>query len=249
MLKLEFGLHRIPESTVTHGRVLDIGCGTGIWARDVAHAYPHAHVLGIDIAPPPLTTLGPGNCTFRPFNVAHSWTFPEAAQPFDFIHSRLLVYGIQDWPTLFGQVLRNLKPGGYFQIIDVVSSMLPAGEADPSSPCKRWTDYAHAALARQGINYNEPYKHAERVADAGFEIVEARRWPLYVDPAKWRGDHSERAREAGKLRLETSMQLMGIMAERIFEGINLSLEEGRALTREAQAEMRKDAAEKGHHGR
>ncbi|MBV9614447.1 MAG: class I SAM-dependent methyltransferase, partial [Ktedonobacteraceae bacterium] len=27
------------------GKVLDVGCGTGIWGREIARAYPQAHVI------------------------------------------------------------------------------------------------------------------------------------------------------------------------------------------------------------
>ena len=33
------------------GRVLDIGCGTGIWAIEFADQHPSADVLGTDLSP------------------------------------------------------------------------------------------------------------------------------------------------------------------------------------------------------
>ncbi|KFY88881.1 hypothetical protein V500_06064, partial [Pseudogymnoascus sp. VKM F-4518 (FW-2643)] len=32
-------------------KILDLGCGTGIWCIDVADEYPSAEVIGVDIAP------------------------------------------------------------------------------------------------------------------------------------------------------------------------------------------------------
>lgn len=32
-------------------RILDLGCGTGIWCMDVADRFPGADVVGVDIAP------------------------------------------------------------------------------------------------------------------------------------------------------------------------------------------------------
>jgi ubiquinone/menaquinone biosynthesis C-methylase UbiE len=32
-------------------RVLDAGCGTGIWAMDFADSHPETEVIGVDLAP------------------------------------------------------------------------------------------------------------------------------------------------------------------------------------------------------
>lgn len=41
--------------------ILDIGTGSGIWARDVADKFPSAVVTGVDLYPPPETWVPP-NC-------------------------------------------------------------------------------------------------------------------------------------------------------------------------------------------
>jgi SAM-dependent methyltransferase len=47
---LEGELHKAPIGK-TPQRILDVGCGTGIWAIDAADKYPSAEVLGIDLSP------------------------------------------------------------------------------------------------------------------------------------------------------------------------------------------------------
>ena len=32
-------------------KILDVGCGSGIWAREVAEVLPHGQVLGVDLSP------------------------------------------------------------------------------------------------------------------------------------------------------------------------------------------------------
>jgi ubiquinone/menaquinone biosynthesis C-methylase UbiE len=32
-------------------RILDVGCGSGIWAREVAEALPRSRVVGVDLSP------------------------------------------------------------------------------------------------------------------------------------------------------------------------------------------------------
>jgi methylase of polypeptide subunit release factors len=33
--------------------ILDVGCGTGRWALEMAREFPHANVVALDITPPP----------------------------------------------------------------------------------------------------------------------------------------------------------------------------------------------------
>jgi ubiquinone/menaquinone biosynthesis C-methylase UbiE len=40
--------------------ILDVGCGSGIWAKEVAQTLPRARVLGVDLSP----TLMPDDATF-----------------------------------------------------------------------------------------------------------------------------------------------------------------------------------------
>ncbi|GER92013.1 hypothetical protein KDW_61750 [Dictyobacter vulcani] len=45
------------------GRILDIGCGTGLWAIELAKGFPTADIVGLDILKPTL------DATQRPRNV------------------------------------------------------------------------------------------------------------------------------------------------------------------------------------
>lgn len=44
------------------------------------------------------------------------WTF--APESFDFIHVRYLQGAIDDWPRLYDQIYKSLKPGGWFQHLE-----------------------------------------------------------------------------------------------------------------------------------
>src|SRR5262249_17885129 len=75
--------------------ILDIGCGTGRWAIEMATAFPDAQVIGIDvILPDPTASLGLGIATL-PHNVSFMQTdatqsLPFANKTFDYIHLCLL---------------------------------------------------------------------------------------------------------------------------------------------------------------
>ncbi|KAG8207444.1 Secondary metabolism regulator [Trichophyton interdigitale] len=81
-------------------RILDIGTGTGIWALDVADAYPATHVIGTDISPIQPTWVSP-NVSFEIDDAESDWTF---RQRFDLIHFQNLNGAIRDWRRLFSQI-------------------------------------------------------------------------------------------------------------------------------------------------
>jgi SAM-dependent methyltransferase len=70
-------------------RVLDLGTGTGKWAIEFADAHPDVQVVGTDLSPIQPQSLPP-NCHFLVENIEDTWVFPN---PFDYIHSRMLLLG------------------------------------------------------------------------------------------------------------------------------------------------------------
>ncbi|MGH2482587.1 MAG: class I SAM-dependent methyltransferase, partial [Ktedonobacteraceae bacterium] len=47
------------------GMILDVGCGTGIWAVEMARLFPTAQVIGVDVDPALFKAEAPQNCTLR----------------------------------------------------------------------------------------------------------------------------------------------------------------------------------------
>jgi ubiquinone/menaquinone biosynthesis C-methylase UbiE len=103
-------------------RILDIACGPGGWAQEVAFAYPGKEVVGFDIsqamieyarAQARLQKLH--NATFHVMNALEPLTFP--AESFDLVNARSIVFlPPAAWPGLLKECLRVLKPGGIIRL-------------------------------------------------------------------------------------------------------------------------------------
>ncbi|KAI0803574.1 S-adenosyl-L-methionine-dependent methyltransferase [Xylaria sp. FL0064] len=96
-------------------KVLDIGCGTGIWAIDFADAHPEAEVVGTDISPSQPEWVPP-NLKFEIEDCTQPWTYPR--DTFDFIHLRYLFGSIPDWDALYAEAFKACKPGGWVEAVD-----------------------------------------------------------------------------------------------------------------------------------
>ncbi|KAI0188172.1 S-adenosyl-L-methionine-dependent methyltransferase [Xylaria flabelliformis] len=113
-------------------KVLDVGCGTGIWAIDFADQYPHAEVVGVDISPSQPQWIPP-NLKFEIDDITQPWTY--APNSFDYIHMRWLIGAIPNWYTVFREIFQTLKPGGIFEskessaIIQSDDGTVPYGSA------------------------------------------------------------------------------------------------------------------------
>ncbi|KAJ8128907.1 hypothetical protein O1611_g4726 [Lasiodiplodia mahajangana] len=108
---------RMPKFGQNLERILDVGVGTGRWARRTAEDFPYCEVIGTDISP---TQDGekPRNLTYlmEDFTSPDGWSFPD--NHFDFIHMQCLTGSVTDWDAFFHEAWRVLKPGGWFESIE-----------------------------------------------------------------------------------------------------------------------------------
>ncbi|KAG9119123.1 hypothetical protein FRC07_006016 [Ceratobasidium sp. 392] len=97
--------------------VLDLGCGPGAWTIQCADDFPHAEVLGVDLAPTS-AIAPPPNCRFEidDLNLGLEHFFGDT---FDLVHARLLNSGVKDYAGLVDQVSRCVRPGGLVMFAEV----------------------------------------------------------------------------------------------------------------------------------
>lgn len=99
--------------------ILDVGCGTGRWAQEMARLHPHAQVVGLDVEPLVSSTLPiPENYRFVQGNVLDHLPFPPNS--FAYVHQRLLVAAIpaRRWQSVVQELVRVTASGGFVELVE-----------------------------------------------------------------------------------------------------------------------------------
>ncbi|KAF2739498.1 S-adenosyl-L-methionine-dependent methyltransferase [Polyplosphaeria fusca] len=193
-------------------KALDVGCGTGAAAHAIASSHPTAVVYGIDLSPipeylrPKLSNLEFIQGDFNEMTNQNASNAAFAPRSLDFVFSRLLTFGVTDWPTYISRAKSILKPGGWLELQEVdyhyyrapldpdpdpsvydahdldFTSLQSQLEAHPSNALRStplWVKTLNALLAAKSL---EPYagsKVAMQMQQAGFTDIRIRR---YISP-------------------------------------------------------------------
>ncbi|HEU5349517.1 MAG TPA: methyltransferase domain-containing protein [Ktedonobacterales bacterium] len=108
--------------------ILDVGSGTGRWAIEMAALFPHARVVGMDVAEPqadtpsPRPVTRPDNYSFVTGNILEGLSFPNDS--FAFVHQRYMIGAIprDQWPRTVAELVRVTKPGGWIELVEAGTS-------------------------------------------------------------------------------------------------------------------------------
>lgn len=175
------GLYAAPLRTPRD--ILDVGTGTGLWAREMAQLFPRARVVGLDLAPPlhdEMVGSGvgvdrrPPNYAFVAGNILEGLPFPDGS--FDFVHMRLVFFAIpaDRWPFVIGELVRVTRAGGWVESIEVAS---PRDGGRAVDVLVTWTTNL---LARRGVDITFGPKIGGMLGAAGLSSVYARAVPLPI---------------------------------------------------------------------
>ena len=114
----DFLLKHVP---VNCGNALEIGCGTGAFARQLAGRCEH--VIGIDLSAEMIRVARSRSSRFENLEFeladAMSWKFPQSH--FDFICSIATLHHLEQ-RELLPKIKAALRPGGVFVLLDLVAS-------------------------------------------------------------------------------------------------------------------------------
>jgi SAM-dependent methyltransferase len=160
--------------------ILDVGCGTGLWAYELGAEFPEALVVGFDLVP-----------SRRPWPAAYHFVrgnllqgLPFADDGFDFVHQRLLLPGVpvRAWAGVVRELVRVTRPGGRLELLEGAFEIGPAGPATRRLFEMTWRVGRDGGLDTTGVIYRNLGEQPRR---AGLVDVELREIPVPV--GEWGG--------------------------------------------------------------
>ncbi|KAK3986961.1 S-adenosyl-L-methionine-dependent methyltransferase [Cladorrhinum sp. PSN332] len=162
-------------------RILDLGCGTGIWAIDMADEHPRASVFGVDLSPIQPDWV-PGNCRFHVDDYEDNWTYRDD-EKFDYVHGRALSGTVNDWARFYRQIRTHLKPGAYCEMQEYDAWIFSDDDSfERATWTKEWVEKLDEASLQFGKRINVARHHKQWMIDAGFEDVQERVVRIPIGP-------------------------------------------------------------------
>ncbi|KAI3340669.1 methyltransferase LaeA [Ustulina deusta] len=218
--------HRLPDRP----RILDLGCGTGIWAIDTADrlgGQGNYYIEGWDLNLTQPEAIPPSLYFYRR-DIEEPW---ERVEPnsFDLIHMRALGGSIEDWPRLYGQAFKHLKPGsGLIEQVEI--DWRPQADGDPrplaTSKLAEWSHKMHQGFARAGRKLEMDSNTKTILEEVGFVDVEHKKIPIAFNP--WPED--EHKKEMARwFNLGLTQGLDGLTFEAVIHWMNYPEQEVREL--------------------
>ncbi|MFC3531513.1 class I SAM-dependent methyltransferase [Vogesella facilis] len=162
-----------------HARALDVGCGAGHLAFQLAPLL--GHITALDPAPAMLDTVAASAASRGLNNLAtqsgHAGALPFADASFALVASRYSAHHWLDLAAGLADMRRVTAPGGYVLLIDVQAP--EDALADTHLQC--W----ELLRDRSHVRNRSDREWRELFAASGIELIAHHSWPLRLEFASW----------------------------------------------------------------
>lgn len=174
-------------------RILDLGCGTGIWAIDVAEqdAAQPVFVRGVDLALIQPDMI-PRNVEFVQMDIELPWQ-SMGRDSWDVIHMRTLIGSIYNWRMLYDQVIDHLRPGvGRLEQVEIdFTPRCDDGSLPPTAEMVSWANDLFDAFDAHGCSLRiDSLRTRNLLGEAGFVDFEEEIFKVPVNG--WHPDPTQR---------------------------------------------------------
>ncbi|RUS20071.1 S-adenosyl-L-methionine-dependent methyltransferase [Endogone sp. FLAS-F59071] len=181
-------------------RVLDVGCGTGIWSVELAAEYPDSTFVGTDITDMFMVSIptAPTNCRFQQADTLKGLPFPDGS--FDFVFQRYHMSAFREagWPGIIDELARLVAPGGWLELVDTNGQLYEGGPWETEAYTRMAT-----VLSLRGIEPLVVDKFGEMLDAKGFESVGRGHRPV---PVGWGPEEIGEASARNLIALFTSIK-------------------------------------------
>lgn len=209
--------------------ILDVGCGTGRWAVEMALQFPTANVIGVDLSPlldeAVAVERRPPNFTFVQADVLTG--LPLADATFDYVFQRLLFLAIPAllWPGVVRELVRVTQWGGW---VELVEGGVTEGGGPAMTTLAGW---AATLSSQRGIDLGLGALVGPFLQEAGLQHVVVRRVEVPI------GRGVRGARHLGRMMASNFMAgVEGLRPAVVGQGIATGIEFNAAATA-ARAEL------------
>lgn len=131
---------------------LSVGCGPGVFLRELANSYPSMNVVGVDVSPSRVRDAAERLNGFSNARacVADAMALPFEADSFDVVFSRFLMEYVPDKRGAVKEMVRVCAPGGVILLQDLDGQLIWHFPEDPELQADTESVLRH--LARSGFD-------------------------------------------------------------------------------------------------
>ncbi|MFO7530769.1 MAG: malonyl-ACP O-methyltransferase BioC [Marinobacter sp.] len=117
-------LARLAQQNVAPRTILDLGCGTGWFTRELQKRFPEAQIIGVDLSPGMIEKARSSSPESIEWLTADAESLPFTSDTFDLIFSNLMIQWCQHPGTVLAHCRRLLKPDGRLAVSTLLDGTL-----------------------------------------------------------------------------------------------------------------------------